>query len=76
MPRECHVCGKRKKSGGSTVHRGLAKIKGGIGLQLVKNTKRTFKPNLQPARINENGTVRKVKVCTACLRSGKVVKAG
>ncbi len=71
----CHVCGKGKTMGGSITHRGLPKKKGGIGLQLVKNVKRAFKPNLQNVRIRENDTVKRVKVCVACLRSNKVVKA-
>ena len=51
MSRECYVCGKKKVVGGRITHRGLPKKAGGIGLQLVKNTKRTFKPNLQKKRI-------------------------
>ena len=75
MSRECYVCGKRKVVGGHITHRGLPKKSGGIGLQLVKNTKRTFKPNLQKIRIAEGGAVKRVKVCTSCLRSNKVTKA-
>ena len=76
MAKECFACGKRRVSGGHITHRGLSKKSGGIGLQLVKVTKRVFRPNLQPARIRtENGTVKRVKVCAACLRSGKVNKA-
>ena len=75
MSRECYVCGKKKIVGGNITHRGLPKKSGGIGLQLVKNTKRTFKPNLQKVRINESGAVKRVKVCTACLRSNRITKA-
>ena len=32
-------------------------------------------PNLQSVKINDNGTVRRVKVCTSCLRAGKVQRA-
>ena len=31
--------------------------------------------NIQTVRIEENGTVRKAKVCTRCIRSGKVTRA-
>ncbi len=75
MSKACYVCGKRKISGGHITRRGLAKKKGGIGMHVVKNVKRTFKPNLQPARIREGATVKKVTVCTACIRSGAITKA-
>ena len=38
-------------------------------------TKKVFKPNLQKVRAVENGSVRNVKVCTRCIRSGAVKKA-
>jgi large subunit ribosomal protein L28 len=31
--------------------------------------------NLRPVRAIVNGATRKLRVCTSCLRSGKVVKA-
>ena len=36
---------------------------------------RRFEPNLQTVRAMVNGGVKRIKVCTRCLRSGKVVKA-
>ena len=74
MPRECYFCGKKAVVGGSITHRGISKKKGGIGLQLVKNNKRVFKPNLQKVKLKENGTTMSKLVCTACIRSGKVAK--
>ena len=38
-------------------------------------TRRTWKPNLQVARVAVDGKVVKVKVCTSCLAAGKVVRA-
>jgi len=76
MSNVCTVCGKHRTVGGHITYRGLAKKKGGIGLHVVKNTKRTFKPNIQTAKVIENGTVKTVKVCTSCIRSGKITKAG
>lgn len=75
MSRECYVCSKSKMGGARVTRRGLAKKSGGIGMHVVKTFKRTFYPNLQPARIQEDGTVKSVKVCTKCLRAGKVLKA-
>lgn len=75
MGQMCEICGKTKSSGGHITRRGLAKKKGGIGMHVVKNTKREFKPNLKSVRALINGGVQRLTVCTACLRSGKVVKA-
>jgi large subunit ribosomal protein L28 len=36
---------------------------------------RRFEPNLQTVRAMIGGGVRRIKVCTRCLRSKKVVKA-
>ena len=38
-------------------------------------TPRRFEPNLQRVRALVNGGIRRLRVCTRCLRSNKVVKA-
>jgi len=38
-------------------------------------TPRRFEPNLQTVRAIVNGGPKRIRVCTRCLRSGKVVKA-
>lgn len=38
-------------------------------------TKRRFNPNLQRVRNVHNGRVKKMMVCTSCIKSGNVVKA-
>ena len=75
MSTVCDICGKTKVVGGTITRKGLAKKKGGIGMHVVKNNKRTFKPNLQMAKAKVDGQVKRVKVCTSCIRSGKVQKA-
>jgi len=75
MSKVCDICGKRKKSGGSIVRSGLAKKKGGIGMHVVKNTKREFKPNLQNVRVKVEGGAKRMKVCTSCIRSNRIEKA-
>lgn len=75
MSQVCDICGKGKTVGGHITRRGLAKKKGGIGMHVVKNTRRTFSPNLKSVRALVNGGVKRVKVCTACIRSEKIVKA-
>jgi large subunit ribosomal protein L28 len=36
---------------------------------------RRFRPNLQEIRVSVNGGTKRMRVCTRCLRSGKVTKA-
>ncbi len=38
-------------------------------------TRRTWKPNLQVARVVHEGKITKVKVCTRCLAANKVRRA-
>ena len=38
-------------------------------------TARRFEPNLQKVRALVNGGIRRLRVCTRCLRSNKVTKA-
>ncbi len=62
MSRKCEVCGKEP----------------------LKAAKLTFShkqivhrqaPNLQTVRVMENGTVKKMTVCSSCLKANKVQKA-
>jgi large subunit ribosomal protein L28 len=39
-------------------------------------TKRRWNPNIQRIRAVISGTTRRINVCTGCIKSGKVVKAG
>ena len=74
MSRVCEFCGKRTRVGAAVSRRGLAKSKGGVGQKVTGVTKRTFKPNIQLVRAVINGETRRVKICTACIRSGKIQK--
>jgi large subunit ribosomal protein L28 len=60
--RQCAVCGKGPSVGNNVSHAN-------------NKTKRRWNPNLQRVRANLEGTVKYIKVCTRCLRSGKVKKA-
>ncbi len=62
MAKVCHVCQKGPSFGNSRSHSMVA-------------TRRRFDPNLQRVRIDDNGTPRRVYVCTRCLKAGKVAKA-
>jgi len=74
MSRVCDYCGKHTEVGRSITKRGLAKRKGGVGRKITGITKRTFKPNIQSVRAVIDGEVRRVKICAACIRSGKIKK--
>jgi large subunit ribosomal protein L28 len=41
-----------------------------------RRTKRRWNPNIQRIRAQVNGSTKRVNVCTSCIKSGKVVKAG
>ncbi|MCX7887383.1 MAG: 50S ribosomal protein L28 [Verrucomicrobiae bacterium] len=75
MSRICQICGKRPARGSSILRRGQPKKKGGIGQHVTAVTPRRFFPNLQTVRALVNGHTRRVRVCTACLRSGRIQKA-
>ena len=62
MSRVCDICGKGAMTGNHVSH-------------AHNKTKRKWYPNLQPMKILEGGKVKRVKVCTRCIRSGKAVKA-
>lgn len=63
MARICYVCGKGPGTGHNVS-------------RANNRTKRRFLPNLQSARIMlEDGTRKRVKVCTSCISAGKIRKA-
>ena len=74
MARVCQICGKRTQVGNSIARRGLAKPKGGIGLKTTGVTRRRFKPNIQNVRAMVGGGMKRMRVCTRCIKSGKIVK--
>jgi len=76
MARVCDYSGKRPQVGHRVIRRGKAKREGGIGQNVTGITKRRVKPNLQRIRIiDENGTVRRVRVCARYIKAGKFTKA-
>ena len=62
MSKACEICGKKPMVGNNVSH-------------AHNVTKRRFKPNLQNVRAMDKGRVRKMSVCTTCIKSGAVVKA-
>ncbi|HEV2260817.1 MAG TPA: 50S ribosomal protein L28 [Candidatus Rubrimentiphilum sp.] len=62
MARRCEVCGKGPMAGNNVSH-------------AMNKTKRRWLPNLQSIKIDDHGRHRTAKVCAACLRAKKVVRA-
>lgn len=61
---------------GSIIWRsGKSKKSGGIGTHITAITKRRFLPNLQRVKAVINGQVRYVRVSTAAIKKGIVIKA-
>ena len=59
----CDVCGKGHRTGNNVSHAN-------------NKTRRVFNPNLQRVHAVVNGSRTHLRVCTRCLRSGVVKKAG
>jgi len=62
MARVCEICGKGPQSGNRVSHANNA-------------TRRKWYPNLQRVHAIIEGGRKRIRVCTRCIRSGKVVKA-
>jgi large subunit ribosomal protein L28 len=71
MGMQCAICGKKPVLGNQYARRGKAKYLGGVGRKVTGISRRKFKPNLQNIRVQVNGTVRQLRVCVQCIRSGK-----
>ncbi len=63
MARICEICGKNRQVGNYVSH--------------AKNRlRKVFLPNLQTVNAKaEDGSVKKITVCTRCIKAGKVHKA-
>jgi large subunit ribosomal protein L28 len=75
MSKVCEICGKGTVAGRSYATRGLARRKNGAGIKVTGITKRRFSPNLIRKRIKVDGSIRQARICTECLRSGRVTLA-
>jgi large subunit ribosomal protein L28 len=75
MSRQCEVCGKSAKLGNQITQRGKAKYLGGNGRKTTGISRRQFRPNLQRIQVQEGGSVVRKRVCTQCIRSGRIAKA-
>ena len=62
MAKRCDICGKGPAVGRNVSH-------------AHNVTRRRFKANIQRVKAAINGGVKRIRVCTRCLRSNRVVKA-
>jgi len=62
MARICEICGKGKQVGHNVSHAN-------------NKTKREWLPNLQAVKIVKDGTTRKARLCTKCIKKGNYQKA-
>jgi len=61
MARRCEICGKGPQSGNNVSHAN-------------NKTRRRWTPNLQRVRAKVDGGTRTLRVCTRCIKAGKIVK--
>ena len=62
MAKICAICGKKPVSGNNISH-------------AHNKTRRRWLPNLQSVRAQIDGRVKRTRVCTTCIKQGKITKA-
>jgi len=62
MAKRCEICDKGPQFGNNVSHD-------------HNTTRRRWNPNLKKLRVVHKGSVKTMKVCTRCLKAGKVAKA-
>ncbi len=62
MSWKCEICGKGPLYGNNVSHAN-------------NKTKRRWMPNLQRVRAVINGKPKRIRVCTSCIKKGKIQKA-
>jgi large subunit ribosomal protein L28 len=62
MARVCTVCAKGPVTGNNVSHAN-------------NRSKRRWYPNLQTVRVSVDGAVKRIRVCTQCLKSNRIKKA-
>jgi len=61
MSKVCEICGKKPMYGNNVSH-------------AHNLTRRRWLPNIQKIRVEVDGEVKRMKVCTSCIQAGKVNK--
>ena len=66
----CEVCGKSPSFGHKVSQLGKEAIK----RRVKGRSPRMWKPNIQRVRAVVDGQVRRVNVCTSCIKAGRITK--
>ena len=61
MASVCDICGKRPGFGNNVSHS-------------HRRTRRRFNPNVQNVRVTVDGTPKRLKVCTSCIKAGRITR--
>jgi large subunit ribosomal protein L28 len=62
MAAKCDLCGKGPQFGNNISHAN-------------NTTRRRWNVNLQPVKSTVGGVSKRIRVCTSCIKTGKVVKS-
>ena len=74
MSRKCDVCGKGPLVGNTVARRGLARKKKGAGRKITGITRVWRHPNLREIKVTIGKQVKRIKICTKCLKKGDYEK--
>jgi len=66
MAKRCDICGKSPTTGVNYTF---------LRSHFNPHNKRRWMPNLQPVRAVVNKAIRRLKVCTSCIKAGKIERA-
>jgi len=61
MSNICKICGKQPSFGNNVSHS-------------HRKTKRVFKPNIVKIKVELDGKIQNINICTKCLKTGKIKK--
>ena len=74
MAKRCDICGKGPMAGRTYTRKGKAKKEGGVGRHIARKNIRRFMPNLQSVRAVIGGAIKRIVVCTKCIKKGRVTR--
>jgi large subunit ribosomal protein L28 len=66
----CEICGKHPSFGNAVSRLG----KKAIQRHVKGKSRRRWNPNIQRVRAVVNGSVRRIDVCTSCIKAGRIEK--
>ena len=74
MSKTCVFTGRVVGFGNQKTYRGKAKYLGGVGKKVTGSSRRRFIPNLQTLQCQIGGSVKTLRVCVQCIRSGNIAR--